>query len=366
MQALREIDFYFKMKETSMGDPDLYLGAKVRQVVMPNGVYSWMLSPAKYIKEAVKNVEQYIQKRYGKQLPKKASAPFPRDYDPELDVSPELCGEDVSYYQSQIGTLRWMVEIGRIDIITEVSKLASQLALPREGHLNTIFYVYGYLKDHRDYVIALDPTYPQIDYGVFNDGADWKEFYGDVKEPIPTNAPEAKGSELVVRLFVDSDHAGDKMIRRSRTGYLIYCNSAPILWFSKRQATVESSVFGAEFVALKMGIEATRGLRYKLRMMGIPIDEPTFVYGDNMSVIYNTSKPESTLKKKSNEICYHFARESVAMGESLTAHVRSEDNPADICTKIIPGGQKRSRLTSMIMYNTSNADVLVTSGGNDV
>jgi hypothetical protein len=53
------------------------------------------------------------------------------------------------------------------------------------------------------------------------------------------------------------------------------------------------------------------------------------------------------------------------MGESLTAHVRSEDNPADIWTKIIPEGQKRSRLTSMIMYNTSRMDVLVTSDGND-
>jgi hypothetical protein len=365
MMALQEIDFYFKMKEVSMGDPDLYLGAKVRQVVMPNGVLSWMLSPAKYIKEAVKNVEQHITKRYGRQLPKKAPAPFPRDYDAELDVSPELGEEDVSYYQSQIGTLRWMVEIGRIDIITEVSKLASQLALPREGHLNAIFHVYGYLREHRDYVIALDPTYPDIEYNAFNDGADWREFYGDIKEPIPPNAPEERGRELVVRLFVDSDHAGDKLTRRSRTGYLIYCNNAPILWYSKRQGTVESSVFGAEFVALKTGMEAARGLRYKLRMMGIPVTEPTFVYGDNMSVIYNTSRPESTLKKKSNEICYHFARESVAMGESLTAHVRSEDNPADLCTKIIPGGQKRSRLVSMIMYNTSNVDVLVTSGGND-
>jgi hypothetical protein len=365
MLALREIDHYFKMKEVSMGDPDLYLGAKVRQVVMPNGVCSWMLSPAKYIKEAVKNVEKHLQDKYGKQLPRKAPAPFPREYEPELDVTKELEGEEASYYQSQIGTLRWMVEIGRIDIITEVSKLASQLALPREGHMNAIYHLYAYLKDHRDFVIALDPTYPEIDYRAFNDGADWKSFYGDVKEPLPPNAPEEKGCELVVRLFVDSDHAGDKLIRRSRTGYLVYCNNAPILWFSKRQGTVESSVFGAEFVALRVGMEAARGLRYKLRMMGIPIREPTFVYGDNMSVIYNASRPESTLKKKSNEICYHFVRESVAMGESLVTHVRSEDNPADICTKIIPGGQKRDKLTGMIMYNTSNENVLATTDGND-
>ena len=60
--------------------------------------------------------------------------------------------------------------------------------------------------------------------------------------------------------------------------------------------TVETSVFGAEFVAMKSGMETGRGLRFKLRMMGIPIDGPAFVYGNNMSVVYNTQRPESMLK----------------------------------------------------------------------
>jgi hypothetical protein len=89
---------------------------------------------------------------------------------------------------------------------------------------------------------------------------------------------------------------------------------APIVWFSKRQPTVKASVFGAEFVAMKNGIETTRGLRYKLRMMGVAIDGPTYIYGDNMSVVHNTQRPESVLKKKSNTICYHVVRESAAIG----------------------------------------------------
>jgi hypothetical protein len=67
---------------------------------------------------------------------------------------------------------------------------------------------------------------------------------------------------------------------------------APIVWFSKRQPTVESSVFGEEFVAMKNGIETCRGLRYKLRIMGVTLSGPTFVYGDNMSVVHNTQRPE--------------------------------------------------------------------------
>ena len=75
------------------------------------------------------------------------------------------------------------------------------------------------------------------------------------------------------------------------------------------------------------GIEALCGIRYKLRMMGIPIDGATYIYGDSMSVINNTSKPKSVLKKKNNAVCYHTVRESVAMGESLITYIDGDKNP---------------------------------------
>jgi hypothetical protein len=152
-------------------------------------------------------------------------------------------------------------------------------------------------------------------------------------------------------LFVDSDHAGEKFTRRSRTGFVIYLNMAPIVWFSKRQPTVESSAFGAEFVVMKNGIKTYRGLRYKLRMMGVALSVPTFVYGDNMSIVHNTQRPESVLRKKSNSICYHAVRESAAMGESIIGHVPSVENPADICNKFVPGGQKRNHLIRLLLHD---------------
>ena len=57
-------------------------------------------------------------------------------------------------------------------------------------------------------------------------------------------------------------------------------------------------------------------IRYMLRMMGVPISFPSYIYGESMSVIHNNQSHESTLKKKSNSICYHAVRKSVAMGES--------------------------------------------------
>ena len=127
-------------------------------------------------------------------------------------------------------------------------------------------------------------------------------------------------------------------------------NNALINWLSQKQPIVESSVFGAEFVALKLGTEQLRSLRYKCRMMGIPIAGPSHIYGDNMSVIHNTQKPESTLRKKSNSICYHAVRESVAMGESLTAHVKTQHNYSDLLTKVLYGA-KRKNCVGNIMFD---------------
>lgn len=361
MKALGEIAKHFKMKEGSMGDPNIYLGCKMSEHVLQNGVRAWLQSPSKYIQEAVRNAEAYFTQEFDMPFKRKVTSPFTPDYRPELDSTEELDAERATRFQSDIGILRWIVEIGRIDIITEVSLLASHLALPRMGHLMQVWHVYAFLKNRHNGCLIFDPTYPSIDLTAFNHGNEWKEFYGDVKEPIPPNAPKPRGKEAVIRVFVDADHAGEGATRRSRTGYLIYLNMAPIIWYSKRQGTVETSVFGAEFVAMKAATEAARALRYKLRMMGIEITTPNYIYGDNMSVIHNTQRPESTLKKKSLSICYHFIRESVAMGESLTSHVRSELNPADICTKVIGGGMKRERLTDMILYFASNLSVAATT-----
>jgi hypothetical protein len=182
-------------------------------------------------------------------------------------------------------------------------------------------------------------------------------FYGDVQEAVPPIAPPClRGKDVDLQMFVDSDHAGDKRTRRSRTGFIIYLNMAPIVWYSKKkQATIETSIFGAEFDAMKNGMECLRGIHYKLRMMGVEIAGPSYIYGDNMSVVHNTQRPESVLKKKSNSICYHAIPEAVAMGECLTGHtVSTHDNPADICTKTIPGDRKRDHLVSLILHDLAD------------
>ena len=90
--------------------------------------------------------------------------------------------------------------------------------------------------------------------------------------------------------------------------------NAPIIWFSKRQNTVEAATFESEFFALRICEEFIVALRYKLRMFGVPLDGPADVFCDNRGVVMNSSKPESTLQKKRNAINYHAVCEADAAG----------------------------------------------------
>jgi len=297
----------------------------------------------------VGNVESFVKDLDSQQwrLPKQAPNAFVMGYEPELDTTPELEPDLALFYMSQIGVLRWVVEIGRIDIATEVSMLSSHVAMPREGHLEALLHVFAHIKQKHNSRLAFDPTYPKIDQRMFKK-YDWTEQYYGAEEPIPANAPEALGKAVDLRLYVDSDHAGEKLTRRSRTGWLIYMQNALIAFHSKRQSTVETSVFGAEFCAMKSGIEALRGICYKLRMMGVPLTGPSYIFGDNMSVIHNTQRPESTLKKKSCSVAYHFCREAVAMDECRTCHIPTALNPADLCTKVLYGNKRRMLVRSIL------------------
>ncbi len=101
---------------------------------------------------------------------------------------------------------------------------------------------------------------------------------------------------------------------------------------------------------MKHGIKTLRGLRYKIRMMGIPLAGPTYIYGNNKSHVTNSSRPESTLKKMCNSICYHAIRELVAMGETLMMHIRTRENLADFLTKTTSGA-KRCKLVSGVVHD---------------
>jgi hypothetical protein len=145
MSVMGDINKYLPLKPSSVGDPDIYLDAKLKETRLPNGVMAWGLSPSKYVVQAIKNCQLHLnEKLAGKySIPARADNPFPVDYDPSTDLSNLLDPDCSSFYQHLIGVMRWMVELGCIDTATEVSMLSSYLACPREGHLKNTLHVMG-------------------------------------------------------------------------------------------------------------------------------------------------------------------------------------------------------------------------------
>jgi Reverse transcriptase (RNA-dependent DNA polymerase) len=350
-EAIKEITTFFKAKDGSIKPPEIYLGANIAKIDLPDGREVWSTSPRTYVKNSILVVERLLEEdNQGYVLKSKVRNPFPTGYKPEIDVTDELDQALASRFMQLIGILRWAVEIGRIDIYLETSLLSQYQANPRFGHLEAAYHIFAYLKNHPDLGrLAFDSHAPSIDESFFHPSADWTDFYGDVTEELPPNMPEPRGHPVIISAFVDANHAGNVVTRRSHTGIFIFVQNAPIIWFSKRQNTVEAATFGSEFVALRICKEMIVALRYKLRMFGIPIEGPANVFCDNRGVVKNVSIPESTLLKKHNAINYHAVREAVAAGILRVGKEDGETNLADLLTKVLTG-EKRWNICWHLMW----------------
>jgi len=83
-------------------------------------------------------------------LRNRINRPLPISYCPGIDVSPLLDAMMTTRFQTTLGVLKWIVELGRLDIMTEVSMLSAHNAMPREGHLEAVYYIFSYLKGHKN------------------------------------------------------------------------------------------------------------------------------------------------------------------------------------------------------------------------
>ena len=352
---LDTIDSFYKIKEGSLEEPSTYLGTQIYKHNLPDGRWAWGMSSHKYVQNAVKTVEGLL-KEDGDNLHLKTTAmtPYPATYKPELDTSDELCPKLTSPYRQLIGILRCAVEIGRIDIYLETAVLSQYLANPRIGHLEAAYHIFAYLKSHPKMKLVFDPTRVGLDESSFAEvGIDaWKDFYGDVVEELPPRMPIPRGRSVDITCFVDSNHAGNVVTRRSHTGIIIFVQNAPVIWHSRRQNTVESSTFGSEFVAMRQAKEMIVALRYKLRMFGVPISGPAAIMCDNQGVVKNASIPDSTLTKRHNAINYHVIREAAAAGIIKIGKEDTKSNLADLFTKVLPQ-ERRNQLLSYMTYSSA-------------
>ncbi len=190
-----------------------------------------------------------------------------------------------------------------------------------------------YLKTFNKGRIIIDTNYFDHSNLKSQEHETWRAMYPNAKDEIPPKMPHPMGKKVRITAYVDADHAHDLVTQWSVSGIIIFLNKTPVKWYCKRQNTAETSTYGSELVAARIAVELILEVIYFLRMIGVNIDGPAIMLGDNMSVILNTSVPSSVLKKKHNAIAYHKVREAIAASIIRFHHVRSEDNIADVLTK---------------------------------
>ena len=339
--------YNFKLKGT--GPIEFHLGCDFFRDEDGNLCYA----PRKYIEKCLEN----YKRMFGK-YPKEYKSPLEKGDHPELDTSDLLDMEGQKIYQSLIGSLQWTIQIGRFDVATAVMTLSRFRAAPRQGHLDRVKHIYGYLSKMRHGVIRIRTEEPDIS-AYPESHHDWTyTAYWGAKEEIPKDIPVPRGKRVQLSAYVDANLMHDLISGRSVTGILHLANKTPIDWFTKLQSTVETATFGSEYVAARTCTEQVIDLRTTLRYLGVPIETPTMMFGDNETVVNTASIPHSKLQKRHNALSYHRTREAICAGITRFYHIKGTTNPADILSKHWDYPSVWPQLQPLLFYYGNTAKLL--------
>jgi hypothetical protein len=152
---------------------------------------------------------------------------------------------------------------------------------------------------------------------------------------MPYEMPTPFGKKVQITCYVDANHAHDTVTHQSVSAILLFVNNTPIRWYSKRQKTVETSTYGSELVTARIATDIIIKIRYVLCMVGVPIDGPALLLGDNSSVVLNTLVPSSVLKKKHHACAYHRVREAITGNIMRFVHIPETTNYTYVLSKLL-------------------------------
>ena len=229
-RVMKEIESVYLVKDSSKGPPSYYLGNDYKK----DKKGRWCIGCKTYLTEAVRRIEDLL----GKPLPKKDTPMVDGDH-PEEDASEILDDAGHQRYQMLIGMLNWIACIGRMDVAFATTSLSRFTACPRQGHMDRVLRIFGYLKKYKNRRVVIDSRDPILKGGKDALNKDYteifKNFYPDAAEELDAKLPKTLVDELEITAFVDSDHAHDKSTRRSVTGLIILVGRTPVFFMSKRQ-----------------------------------------------------------------------------------------------------------------------------------
>ena len=175
----------------------------------------------------------------------------------------------------------------------------------------------------------------ELDFSMFKQGQyNWAyTVYHGAAEELPDDAPRPLGKRVIVSSYVDANLYHDLISGKAVTGILHFFNKTVIDWFTKLQSTVETATFGSEYIAARTCTEQVMDLRLTLRYLGVPVEGPSYMFGDNETVVNTAATPHGKLHKRHNALAYHKTRFAIAAKVLSFHHVRGDTNPADIMSK---------------------------------
>ena len=205
-------------------------------------------------------------------------------------------------YASAIGSLMYAMVCTRPDISQAVSVVSRFMANPGKAHWEAVKWVLRYLKGTVDTGLCF--------------GVDTCDLSG----------------------FVDSDYAGDLDKRRSTTGYVFKINGAPVSWRSMLQATVALSTTEAEYMSIAEGVKEALWLWGLLNSLGIK-QNCVDLSCDSQSAIHLAKNQVHHARTKHIDVRYHFVRDVIEEGNISLLKVHTNENPADMLTKVVSGSK---------------------------
>ena len=247
-----------------------------------------------------------------------------------------------------------------LDIACAIMTMSRFCVAPRVGHLDRLKRIFGYIKKYPNGAIRVRtgiPDYSELVAPVY----DWTHIYEGVTEELPADMPIPKGKPVLTTTYADTNLYHDFLTGRSVTGVLHLVNQTPVDWYCKRQNTVETATFGSEFNAARTATDQIIDLRYTLRMLGVPIIS-SYMFGDNRSVLLNSTVPSSQLNKRHNALAYHQVREAIAAKLFQFHWMSGATNPSDVVSKHCGFADAWPKLKPLLFWRGDTSSLIPIKG----
>ena len=165
------------------------------------------------------------------------------------------------------------------------------------------------------------------------------------------------GKKVLLTMYVDANLYHNMITGRSFSGILHLINRTPFKWFSKKQSTIKTATYESEYTAAQIAVDHIISHRLMLHYMRVPIENVTYLFGDNRSVVDSSTVPHIKLHKRHNALSFHRVQEAIASKNLMVIYIPGQINPADILSKHWGYQQVKNALKALLFHKGNTLEL---------